>query len=103
MIVEKPPWIAHRGEKGQTTAVYSVDVSSKGGRLATGGGDGKVRVWNGDAVGNRAANSTSSSSLTKQLAVLPCKALRLRHNATIIEHFVKVPFESRHAIIPMHA
>ncbi|KAJ7568686.1 hypothetical protein O6H91_01G044100 [Diphasiastrum complanatum] len=41
MIVEKPPWLRHGGLQ-----IFSLDIQSSGLRLATAGGDHKVRIWN---------------------------------------------------------
>ncbi|KAJ7559671.1 hypothetical protein O6H91_04G095700 [Diphasiastrum complanatum] len=41
MIVEKPSWLRHAGLQ-----IFSLDIQSSGLRLATAGGDHKVRIWN---------------------------------------------------------
>ncbi|KAK9800894.1 hypothetical protein WJX73_007503 [Symbiochloris irregularis] len=45
MFVDKPEWVTHAGK-----AIHSVDISSSGSRLATGGADNTVRIWNLAAI-----------------------------------------------------
>ncbi|KAK0248146.1 hypothetical protein B0A54_10341 [Friedmanniomyces endolithicus] len=49
MRFTKPVWLAHEGEK-RDAEVYSCDVSPCGSRLATGAGDGHVRIWSTEAI-----------------------------------------------------
>ncbi|EIE81194.1 hypothetical protein RO3G_05899 [Rhizopus delemar RA 99-880] len=50
MIIFKPDWVSHadktQGAKGQKPCIYSLDVHPDGTRLATGGLDSNVRIWN---------------------------------------------------------
>ncbi|KAJ3218135.1 HIR complex subunit [Dinochytrium kinnereticum] len=48
MFIVYPSWIVHAGDKGQKLPIYSVHIQplKKDARLATGGQDGKVRLWN---------------------------------------------------------
>eukprot|EP01102_Stenamoeba_stenopodia_P009772 TRINITY_DN2897_c0_g1_i2.p1 TRINITY_DN2897_c0_g1~~TRINITY_DN2897_c0_g1_i2.p1 ORF type:complete len:740 (-),score=152.32 TRINITY_DN2897_c0_g1_i2:777-2996(-) len=41
----KPTWINHQG-----TPIYSIDIHPNGSRIATGGGDNKVKLWNIEPV-----------------------------------------------------
>ncbi|KAK5722406.1 HIR complex subunit [Elasticomyces elasticus] len=66
MRFTKPTWLAHCGEK-RDAEVYSCDVSPDGTRLATGAGDGHVRIWSTDAILN---SSNPSYTQPKQLASL---------------------------------
>ena len=45
MYYIRPSWLGHFNENEARQPIYSLDVSSDGARLATGGLDGKVRVW----------------------------------------------------------
>ncbi|CAN6543766.1 unnamed protein product [Malus baccata var. baccata] len=56
MIAEKPSWIRHEGMQ-----IFSIDVQPGGLRLATGGGDHKVRVWNMKSLGRDLDNEESSA------------------------------------------
>ncbi len=42
-ITPPNPWAVANARR---SAIYAVDIASSGNRIATGGGDGKVRIWN---------------------------------------------------------
>ncbi|KAJ2738870.1 HIR complex subunit [Coemansia sp. Cherry 401B] len=50
MRISKPAWLHHDADKKTATAIFSVDFHPDGQRLATGGMDGKVRLWRTDAL-----------------------------------------------------
>ncbi|CCG83614.1 Protein hir-1 [Taphrina deformans PYCC 5710] len=45
MLLLRPSWLGHFAENETRQAIYSLDVSSDGVRLVSGGLDGKVRIW----------------------------------------------------------
>lgn len=51
MRMVKPAWLVHQGEK-KDHEIYSCHVSPDGQRLATGAGDGYVRIWSTEAIYN---------------------------------------------------
>ncbi|KAI8816164.1 WD40-repeat-containing domain protein [Fimicolochytrium jonesii] len=50
MLTFSPPWITHTNEKRHKTPIYSLAVHPLGEKLATGGQDAKVKLWNVAAV-----------------------------------------------------
>ncbi|KAJ1658482.1 HIR complex subunit [Dispira simplex] len=46
MIVTKPGWVQHEDDKGKKTTLFSLSLHPDGSRLATGGLDNKVKIWN---------------------------------------------------------
>ncbi|TPX56353.1 hypothetical protein PhCBS80983_g04591 [Powellomyces hirtus] len=46
MYIFTPQWITHTNEKSHKTPIYSLAVHPLGKRLATGGQDSKVKLWN---------------------------------------------------------
>ncbi|XP_061996402.1 protein HIRA-like [Rosa rugosa] len=62
MIAEKPSWIRHEGLQ-----IFSIDVQPGGLRVATGGGDHKVRVWNMKSLGRDFSNEESAQRLLATL------------------------------------
>ena len=45
VVVDKPPWVSHNGE-----SIFSVHCSPQDAKLATGGGDHSVRIWDMNAI-----------------------------------------------------
>ncbi|KND00338.1 uncharacterized protein SPPG_04660 [Spizellomyces punctatus DAOM BR117] len=50
MLVLSVPWISHTNDKRHKTPIYSLAVHPQGQKLATGGQDSKVKLWNLAAV-----------------------------------------------------
>ncbi|KAI9094920.1 WD40-repeat-containing domain protein [Phlyctochytrium arcticum] len=46
MLLLGIPWISHTNDKRHKTPIYSLAVHPQGGKLATGGQDSKVKLWN---------------------------------------------------------
>ncbi|ORY80995.1 TUP1-like enhancer of split-domain-containing protein [Protomyces lactucae-debilis] len=64
----RPGWLGHFDEGGLRQPIYSLDVSPDGARLATGGLDGKVRVWSVPACLN---SSDENEAETGLLSTMP--------------------------------
>ena len=43
VVIDKPPWVRHGSDSGANESIFSVSLS--GSRLATGGGDYMVKIW----------------------------------------------------------
>ncbi|KAI9323328.1 WD40-repeat-containing domain protein [Dichotomocladium elegans] len=58
MIIFKPEWIRHaEREKGVKMCIYSIHVHPDGKRLATGGLDAAIRIWNTKPILDEAAEN----------------------------------------------
>jgi len=69
MLLDKPPWVVHKGEKLSTLAqLFGLDISSDGTRFATAGGDNKVKIWALRPVLH--ADAEADASLPRVLATL---------------------------------
>ncbi|EXB74962.1 Protein HIRA [Morus notabilis] len=62
MIAEKPSWVRHEGMQ-----IFSIDVQPGGLRLATGGGDHKVRIWNMKSLGRELDTEETTQRLLATL------------------------------------
>ncbi|KAJ2741317.1 HIR complex subunit [Coemansia sp. BCRC 34301] len=67
MLITKPEWLRHDGDKKKLTAIFSLDFHPDGTRLATGGMDNKIRLWSTQAI---RGNSNEEERGTRLLATL---------------------------------
>ncbi|KAJ3331686.1 HIR complex subunit [Blyttiomyces sp. JEL0837] len=68
-FILSPDWITHLGDKGRKTPIYSIHVQPiPEGRLATGGQDGKVKLWNVKPILDNAVEQTEEPRLLATLS-----------------------------------
>lgn len=72
----KLPWLTHR-EISRRYEVYTVDVSPDGRRVATGGLDGKIRIWSVDEICQAAGDTSNGTIPQNPLANMS------RHNGSV--------------------
>ncbi|ORY52086.1 WD40 repeat-like protein [Rhizoclosmatium globosum] len=81
MYVLQPNWVVHPGEKGKKLPIYAVHAQPGGERLATGGQDCKIRIWNTRPILNEAAElDAAEPRLLATLALHTGAVLCLRWN-----------------------
>ncbi|KAF9087927.1 HIR complex subunit [Mortierella sp. GBA35] len=61
MHIYKPDWVCHVDEKGKRQPIYAVHVHPDGTRLATGGQDGKIKIWNMKTLADPNIDDTEAS------------------------------------------
>ncbi|KAJ1944295.1 HIR complex subunit [Kickxella alabastrina] len=75
MRISKPEWLRHDADKKKLTAIFSVDFHPSGTRLATGGMDNKIRIWNTAAITQAQAQAETPrllSTLTSHSGAVLC-------------------------------
>ncbi|KAJ1972443.1 HIR complex subunit [Dimargaris xerosporica] len=76
MLLIRPEWIQHEDDKGKRTSIFSLSVHPNGNRLATGGLDTKVKIWNTEPVLRKDAET--DLGVPKLLAAMGL------HNGTVL-------------------
>ena len=80
MKIIRFPWLTHQ-EELRKYEVYTVDVSPDGKRVATGGLDGKVRIWSVDNL-IKAANESGSKKVVDEELRRPLVSMS-RHTGSV--------------------
>ncbi|OBA24129.1 WD40 repeat-like protein [Metschnikowia bicuspidata var. bicuspidata NRRL YB-4993] len=79
MKILKLPWLSHRAEN-KTLECYALDINSAGSKLASGGLDGKVKVWDLAQILQHADSSDTPGPAPERRAPL---ASMNRHNGVV--------------------
>mmetsp|Transcript_3647 Transcript_3647/g.10485 ORF Transcript_3647/g.10485 Transcript_3647/m.10485 type:complete len:952 (-) Transcript_3647:137-2992(-) len=81
MIVDKPHWVTHGGSQ-----IFGVHVSSDGARLATAGGDNKVKIWSMEPILSAEAEASRKPKLLATLLAHygPVNAVRFSPNGAYV-------------------
>ncbi len=64
-----PPWVTHSNQKQKKTPVYSLSVHPTLPKLATGGQDCKIKVWNLQAIRSAAVEQSQDPKLLSTLSL----------------------------------
>ncbi|KAG5365896.1 Protein HIR1 [Yarrowia sp. B02] len=70
MYIVKPSWLCHSDDQ-KKFEVYSVTVSPDNQRVATGGQDGKVRIWSAQSIRDSAKGDNETSEPPSNVAGAP--------------------------------
>ncbi|EGW33583.1 uncharacterized protein SPAPADRAFT_66526 [Spathaspora passalidarum NRRL Y-27907] len=88
MHILKLPWLGHKTEN-KDIECYAVSVNQDGTRLASGGLDGTIKIWDTATIDSFVKMATTDTKKSKQDPTLPDKSLRRplcsmsRHNGVV--------------------